>query len=101
MELPQFLLILATRHEQAKDEHEEEIKELWLRKKKNTSSRKSFTLTYDDELVLLKGVIGSVRGKPACLKKLTLPALGSLAYILKAKIENDPFTPLHQILTHI
>jgi len=101
MELVEYLMCVATRHERAKDEHEEEIKELNLRQKKNMSGRTSFTLTYDDELALLKGVIGSVRGKPPCLKKLTAPAIGVLAYILMAKVENDVFIEGHEIVTKL
>lgn len=101
MELVQFLMAVATRHERGKDDHEEEIKELNLRQKKNMSGRTSFTLTYDDELALLKGVIGSVRGKPPCLKKLTAPAIGVLAYILTAKVENDVFIEGHEIVTKL
>ena len=101
MELVQYLMCVATRHEHTKDEHEEEIKELNLRQKKNLSGRTSFTLTYDDELALLKGVIGSVRGKPSCLKKLTAPAIGVLAYILMAKVENDVFIEGHEIVTKL
>ncbi|MBV5328224.1 MAG: ATP-binding protein [Chlorobium sp.] len=101
MELVQFLMAVATRHEREKDEHEEEIKELNLRHKKNLSGRTSFTLTYDDELALLKGVIGSVRGKPSCLKQLTAPAIGVLAYILMAKVENDVFIEGHEIVTKL
>lgn len=101
MELVQFLMTVATRHERAKDEHEEEIKELNLRQKKNLSGRTSFTLTYDDELALLKGVIGSVRRKPPCLKKLSAPAIGVLAYILMAKVENDVFVEGHEIVTKL
>jgi hypothetical protein len=101
MEIVQFLMAVATRHEREKDDHEEEIKELNLRQKKNLSGRTSFTLTYDDELALLKGVIGSVRGKPQCLKKLTAPAIGVLAYILMAKVENDVFIEGHEIVTKL
>lgn len=101
MELVQFLMAVATRHEREKDDHEEEIKELNLRQKKNLSGRTSFTLTYDDELALLKGVIGSVRGKPPCLKLLTAPAIGVLAYILMAKVENDVFIEGHEIVTKL
>ena len=101
MELVQFLMAVATRHEREKDDHEEEIKELNLRQKRNLSGRTNFTLTYDDELVLLKGVIGSVRGKPTCLKKLTIPAIGVLAYILMAKVENDVFIEGHEIVTKL
>jgi AAA+ superfamily predicted ATPase len=101
MQLAQYLMCVATRHEQAKDEHVDEIKELWLREKKNKSGRRSFTLTYEDENELLKGVIGSVRGKPFCLKKLTLPAIGSLAYILTAKIANEPYIEGHEIVSKL
>lgn len=101
MELVQFLMAVATRHEREKDDHEEEIKELNLRQKKNISGRTSFTLTYDDEFALLKGVIGSVRGKPPCLKQLTAPAIGVLAYILMAKVENDVFIEGHEIVTKL
>jgi len=101
MELVEYLMCVATRHERAKDEHEEEIKELNLRQKKNVSGRTSFTLTYGDELALLKGVIGTVRGKPPCLKQLTAPAIGVLAYILMAKVENDVFIEGHEIVTKL
>ena len=73
MQLAQYLLCVATRHEQAKDEHVEELNELRLTERKK-SRRRNFTMTYEDEAVLLKSVIGSVRGKPPCLKKLSLPA---------------------------
>ena len=99
MELPQYLLSVATRHELAKDEHQEEIKEFWLRKKKN--NRTNFKLTYEDELKLLKGIIGSVSGKPKCLRKMTSPALGALAYILKAKIADDPYILGHEIVNKL
>lgn len=39
MELVQFLMAVATRHEREKDDHEEEIKELNLRQKKNLIGR--------------------------------------------------------------
>lgn len=99
MQLAQYLMCVATRHEQAKDEHEEELKELWLRQKRK--SRQSFTLTYEDEAAMLKGVIGSVRGKPKCLKKLTPQAIGSLAYILKAKISNETVIEGHEIIAKL
>jgi len=99
MQLASYLLCVATRHEYAKDEHEEELKEYWLRQKKK--NRQSFTLTYEDEIALLKGVIGSVRGKPLCLKKLTNPAIGSLAYILKAKIANEPLIEGNEVVNKL
>ena len=97
MQLIQYLMCVATRHEQAIDEHANEIKELLLRER-SKGSRRGITLTYTDEAELLKGVIGSVRGKPACFKKLTLQALAAFAYIIKAKIANDPFIEGHEII---
>ena len=61
MNLPEYLLTIATRHERAKDAHEEELKEYLLRRKYK-KGRHGCNLTYDDELSLLKGVIGGVRG---------------------------------------
>jgi len=90
MQLVQYLMCIATRHEVAKDEHEEELKELLSKMKKSKTGLTNFSLTYEDELAMLKGVISSVGGKPACLRKLTLPAIGALAYILTAKVANDP-----------
>lgn len=97
MELVQYLICVATRHERAKRDHEEELAELRYEKKRARSQRK-ITLTYEDEVALLKGIIGSIRGKPACLKNLTLPALAAIAYILKAKMANDPFIEGHEII---
>ena len=98
MQLPQYLMCVAARHDQAKDEHENELRDQKYLNKKNKRDRKWFTLTYEDEAALLKGVIASVRGKPSCLKKLTLPAIGTLAYILKAKMANDPYVEGHEIV---
>jgi len=97
MQLAQFLMCVATRHERAKDAHEEEAKEL-LKREKNKGGRRSCTLTYDDESALLKGVIGCVRGKPDCLKKLSTTAIGSLAYILQAKVANEPFIEGYEVV---
>ncbi|WP_136515935.1 ATP-binding protein [Geomonas edaphica] len=99
MELVQYLICVASRHEQAKENHEEEMKELWVRQKKK--SRQKFVPTYDDESALLKGVIGSVRGKPSCLKKLSDPAIGALAYIVSAKVGDDTFTLGEEIVTKL
>ncbi|OGU05545.1 MAG: hypothetical protein A2075_23935 [Geobacteraceae bacterium GWC2_58_44] len=98
MQLIQYLMCVATRHEQAISDHAEEIKELLLREKRSKSGRQAFRLTYIDEAALIKGVIGSVRGKPACFKKLTLSALAAFAYIIKAKIANDPLIEGHEII---
>lgn len=78
MHLAEYLLRIAARHEQAKEEHEEELKELRLQQRKG-GRRRSFTLTHEDEIALLKGVIGSVRGRSAILKKVSLSAVGALA----------------------
>jgi hypothetical protein len=99
MQLAQYLMCIANRHELAKAEHEQELKEMRLKKKGKGKS--SSVLTYKDETALLKGVIGLVRGKPKCLKKLTLPALGCLAYILTAKIENEHFVEGHEIVSKL
>jgi hypothetical protein len=97
MQLTQYLICVATRHEQAKDAYEEELKEQWSRTRKKKPGRPT-TPTYDDERALLRAVIGSVRGKPDCLKKLSLQAIGCLAYLLKSKMANDPFTEGHEIV---
>lgn len=53
MQLAQYLMCVATRHEQAKYEHIEELQEYRLRVKQSTPrSRKTFTLTYADETAL-------------------------------------------------
>jgi AAA+ superfamily predicted ATPase len=98
MQLAQYLICVATRHEKAKIEHEEELKVLRLMGKKSKSTWRSLPLTYKDEAGLLTGVIGSVRGKPPCLKMLTLPALGVLAYIVKAKMAVDPYIQGYEII---
>lgn len=97
MQLAEWLLVLATRHDRAKDEHEDEQKEYQMRAKMKGGLR-SFKMSYDDETELLKGVIGHVRGKPACLKKLSPAAIGSLAYVLSAKVASDPLIEGHEIV---
>jgi len=97
MQLAQYLLCVATRHKQGKDEHEEELQEAW-RKQKSRKGGRSVELTFADEIALLKGVIGSVRGKPASLKRLSTPAIGALAYIFMAKVESDPIIEGHEIV---
>lgn len=97
MQLAQYLMCIANRHEKAKAVHEQEMYKMRLKKKMSEGQRKS-TLTYEDEAAMLKGIIGLVRGKPSCLKKLSMQALGCLAYILTAKIENDPYVEVHEIV---
>jgi AAA+ superfamily predicted ATPase len=101
MQLAKYLMCVAARHEKAKNQQEEESRELWLKGKKCKGGRPRFTLTYKDEAELLKGVIDSVSGKPSCLKPLTLPALGSLAYILKAKMASDPYIQGQEIMNKL
>ena len=97
MQLVQYFICIATRHEHAKDEHIEELHKLWQKRKKG----KGFILTYDDEMALLDGVISSLQGKPDCLKKLSQPALIAFSYILKAKTANDPFIVGHEIIDRL
>ena len=97
MELGQYLICLASRHEKAKDEYEAELKEYGSRSRKKRGGRQ-VELTYEDERALMKSVVSSLRGKPACLKKLSPQALGCLAYLFKCKIANDPFTEGHEII---
>lgn len=92
MQLAQYFMCLASRHAQALDDHKSEIRELVQKKKKGTS------LTHVNETVLLKAVISSVHEKPACVKKLSNPALMSFAYLLMAKMANDPFVEGHEII---
>lgn len=101
MELAQYLICFTTRHEQAKEIHEEEVREVWQARKRKKNERKNTSLTYEDENDLLTTVIGSVGRRPACLKKLSLPALGCLAYLFKAKMENDCFTEGHEIVSRL
>lgn len=86
MQLANYLMCIATRHERAREAHEDELKEYRHEKK----GRKC-TITYDNEIDLLKGVISHVRGKPPCLKKLSVPAIGVLSYVLRSKIANETY----------
>lgn len=99
MELGQFLICLASRHEQAKDSYEEELKDLWKNKKKRGGRHTE--PSFDDERALMKEVVNSVRAKPACLKKLSPQALGCLAYLFRCKMQNDPFTEGHEIIAKL
>ena len=101
MQFVQYLICIATRHEQAKAEHQEELQELHLRQKQSRSGRPRFTLTFQDETALLQGVIASIRGRPTCLKKLSSPALAALAYLLQSKMANEPFIEGHEIITKL
>ncbi len=93
MQLAQYFMCIATRHALAMEVHNNEIKERLTKKKRKVSN-----LTYNDEGVLLNSVISSVRNKPDCLKMLTDTALISFAYIIKAKIGNDPYVLGHEII---
>ena len=98
MQLVQYFVCIATRHETAKFEHIEEIKRLWLKKNRGKIKRSELTLTHSDESVMIKDVIASVRGKPACIKTLSKQALVAFAYILKAKIANEHVIEGHEIV---
>jgi AAA+ superfamily predicted ATPase len=98
MELVQYLICVASRHERTKRDHEQEFAEHWPHMKRNNGGQRKVTLTYADEVALLKGVITSVGRMPACFKQLTFPALGALAHILKAKMTNDPLIEGHEII---
>lgn len=90
MKLVQYLISVATRHEPAKDIHEEELQEQWQREKRGRSSKK-FNLTYADETELLRTIVETANGKPRCLKKLSAQAIGSLAYIVMSKVSGDAY----------
>jgi len=97
MQLIQYFMCIATRHQNAKHEHQEEIEKLLHQKKKHKHNRQGSTLTYADEMAMIKEVIASIRGKPACLKKLSVPALAVFAYIIKAKIANEVYVEGYEI----
>lgn len=102
MELAQYLICFTTRHEQAKEIHEEEVREVWQARRRKKNERKTVSLTYQDEHDLLNTVIGSIGRRPACLKKLSLPALGCLAYLFKAKMDlNDYCIESHEIVSRL
>jgi AAA+ superfamily predicted ATPase len=96
MRLAHYLLCLASRHERAKEHYEEEWRK--YRQHEHTKKRKLYTPTYDDEISLLKDLVASIRPKPACLRTLSLPALGVLSYMVKASVDNNPFIEGHEIV---
>ena len=100
MQLAQYLMCVATRHESWKDNHLAEISEL-QQEEKHGSRRRKCSITYEDEIDLLKGVISNVRGKPPCLKKLSAPAIGVLAYVLKSKMTNEPVVEGYEIIEQL
>ena len=100
MQLIQYLICIASQHEQAKNEHEEDLKEFRRAKKnkKGKPQQQSYTLTYKDEEALLEGVFEAVKGKPPCLKKHSFAAISCLAYIIKAKVANEIYIEGHEII---
>ncbi|MBJ6799722.1 ATP-binding protein [Geomonas propionica] len=100
MELGNYLMCVATRHQQAKEEHDDEQREIRARARSGRG-RRALVLTYDDETALLKGVIGSLRGRPACLKRASYPAIGALAYLFKAKVAKDPYVEGYEIVDRL
>jgi hypothetical protein len=101
MQLAQYLICIATRHEQAKEIHEQELRELRISQKKKKNGKSGITMTYANENTLLKEVVDSVGSRPACLKKVSLPAIGSLAYLFHLKMANDPCTEGHEIVNKL
>jgi AAA+ superfamily predicted ATPase len=98
MHIAQYLMSVATRHEKAKKQHAIELEEYWAIERKQKKNRSDFVMTYEDEGELLTGVVDSVGTRPRCLKKLSLPALGALAYIFMAKLESHPYVQGHEIV---
>ncbi len=96
MQLMQYLLCVATQHARARDEHKDELNDIRLSRKR--VRQRHDTLTHRDEVALLKHVVGSVPGKPTCLKRVTLPAITILSYVVKAKMAVDPFIEGHEII---
>lgn len=101
MELAQYLICITARHEPAKDEYETEQKALWQKKKKGKAGTSKGKITYADELELLTSIIESIGPRPACLKKLSVQALGSLAYLFKVKMEHDCYTEAHEVVSSL
>ena len=103
MQLVQYFICIATRHEQAKYNFEEEIRELQAKFKKNKHkySKRIYTLPFDNETTLIKEVIASVGDKPACLKPLSAEALVAFAYILKAKLANEHYVVGSEIIDRL
>ena len=101
MQLPQYLICLATRHEKAKQTHEEELKQLTHTHKKITNSLLVEQMTYPNELVMLQETIKALGRRPRCLKKLSNAALGTLAYIFRSKMASDLFTEGHEMIAKL
>ena len=91
MQLVQYFICIATRHERTKYNYEEEIRELQAKYKKNKHkySKRIYTLPFDNETTMIEQVIASVCGKPTCLKPLSAEAIVAFAYILKDKLANE------------
>lgn len=101
MQLPQYLICLATRHEKAKEIHEQELRNLTHTNKKITNSLLVEQMTYPNELVMLQETIKALGKRPRCLKKLSNAALGCFAYIFRSKMASDLFTEGHEIIAKL
>ena len=97
MQLIQYLICVAIRHERAKEEHEQELRDIRLRGKKHKNGKQRSDLTYENEEELLESVIDSVKGKPPCLKKYSIPAIACLAYLINSKVGNELYIEGHDI----
>ncbi|MBI2354431.1 MAG: ATP-binding protein [Deltaproteobacteria bacterium] len=97
MQLAEYLMCVAARHYHAKDKYGWELRE----HKHDKLGDDKYPLTYDNESEMLKSVIGSIRGKPSCLKTMSLQAVTALAYLLKAKLSKFLSTEGHYLIDKI
>lgn len=98
MQLIQYLISVAKRHTEAKQKHEEEIREQIWEVKTNNRSCKKPTISYADEEDMVKDLIDTIQGKPKCLSKTTPPEIVTFAYIIKAKMANDHWIRGYEII---
>lgn len=98
MLLIQYLISVAKRHEEAKQKHEEEVKGMIWEEKMNNRNGKTPTVSYADEQAMLKGLITTIQGRPKCLSKATPAEIVAFAYIIKAKMANDPWIRGYEIV---
>lgn len=96
MELAEYLLCIAARHCKARGDYEAE-----LRYNRSPLSKKNQAPPYESEMSLVTEVIGSVRGKPRCLRKISLPGIAALAYIMQAKIRNRHSVQAYEIVNQM
>lgn len=98
MQLMQYLICVAARHEQAKQEYEDELREVRSRVRNQKGRKRKTDATFEHEEELLEDVIFSVKGRPDCLKKLSLHAIATFAYVIKAKVANELYVEGYEVL---